>query len=137
MRTDIFVRFCTLLSISFSFSLVSLGTHSVPLSSSLFLRRYPAFLLLFFSYKREWDKLVNLYANGFNLMADRGVTTVLTARLRRGSRGDGGKSPKISRSGSAVVCRPVKNDLYDSRSSRTTSVSNCSSTGFMISCQCL
>lgn len=38
--------------------------------------------------RREWDKLVNLYANGSDstVEADRGVTAVSAARLRVGSR---------------------------------------------------
>lgn len=67
--------------------------------------------LLFFC-KREWDKLVNLYANGFSLWTDRGVTVLSTARLCGGSRSDRGESPKISRSRTTAVYRPTKYDLY-------------------------
>jgi len=59
--------------------------------------------LTFFFCKREWDKLVNLYANGFDLEADGGVTAVSAQRLREGSRDDREESPKISRSGLAAI----------------------------------
>lgn len=94
---------------SHSSSLAPLDTYIflfLPLSSSL-----PRVSFLFFC-KREWDKLVNLYANGFNLRTDRGVMMLSAVRLNGGSRGDRGESPKISRSRIAAVYRPAKYHLY-------------------------
>lgn len=56
----------------------------------------------------------------------RGVTAVSAARLRGGSRGDRGESPKISRSGFSAVYRPPKSNLNDrhSPSCRAASVFN-------------
>jgi len=62
----------------------------------------PLCFFLFFC-KREWDKLVNLYTNGFDLEADGGVTAVSAQRLGRGSRDGREESPKISRSGLGAI----------------------------------
>lgn len=78
------------------------------LSLSLSLVAVPASSSPFFWKKREWDKLVNLYANGSSFVADGGGERRCRRRerSREGSRGDRGESPKISRSGSAAVYRP-------------------------------
>lgn len=112
VKTGIFVRFRIPLSLSFSLAL--LGTHVSRLPSlphSLFVA--PACFSPFFC-KREWDKLVNLYANGFDLTG--GVSAMSAARFSGGSRSDRGESPKISRSGFSAVYRPPKSNLHDRHS---------------------
>lgn len=79
MKTSIFVRFR---SPRISLSFFPAGTARAVARACFFLSlSLPRIPPIFFFCKREWDKLVNLYANGFDLEleADRGVTAVSAA----------------------------------------------------------
>lgn len=125
MKTGIFVRFRIPLSLSFFLAGTALGTHvSLFLLPSLFVT--PARFSPFFSTKESGTNWLTSTRMAPTCRGDRGVTAVSVTRLRGGSRGGRGESPKISRSGFSSVYRPPKSNLRDrhSPSRRATSVFN-------------